>query len=75
MIPMTYEIHYVDYMARELFVYTDDVDAYLYRHDLRESECIDIRLVRYHEDLADFQVKRVNGQYINVPLGDEMKID
>jgi hypothetical protein len=55
-IEMTYEIH-VTLNGVEQFRYTDDVGKFLRDHDITEDFCHDIRLVRWHADLTDFEVK------------------
>ena len=55
-IEMTYEIH-VTINGIEQFCYTDDVSQFLRDRDLTEDFCHEIRLVRWHEDLQDFDVK------------------
>jgi hypothetical protein len=55
-IEMTYEIH-VTLNGVEQFRYTDDVSQFLRDHDLTEDFVTEIRLVRWHEDIRDFEVK------------------
>jgi hypothetical protein len=55
-IEMTYEIH-VTLNGVEQFRYTDDVGKFLRDRDLTEDFCHEIRMVRWHPDLTDFEVK------------------